>query len=151
MLNKFKNDNNDLKINKCAVVKVTLPNILRDNVYKIDLSFYAIPKIQCSVEEYESKRDFLYRRISRNLKKYVSENDSIFNKDSIISINFTTANLRKGYNKSVQVSLFVMSKNKFSYENFRKRIRNTIKKPIKSITDSFREEGFICNKTKIVH
>lgn len=143
----YKNDE-DLSINRCAVVKVIDSGSNDNNVFKINISFYVTPKIQCKVEEYEMKTDKLKKYISRSLKKYVYSNKGLLNHNSIIDINFTSANLKKGYNKSVQVSLFVKPNMKFSYKRFKDKIRSTIKPTIKLITDEFRLEDFTCNKVK---
>ena len=148
MLKKFKNIKDDLHINRGVIVVVTRPNIEIEDIYKIDISSYVVPKEECESEEYEEQVKNIKRYINRTLKRYVMGNSNIFCDNSIVDVNFTSANLRKGYNKSVQVSMFVKSKNKFEYSRFRDRIKNTIKPTIKMITDRFILEGYQCHKRK---
>lgn len=146
--NKVKNNKNDLCINKCAIVKVTRPSIEIDDVFRVDVSLYVIPKNQYEPDEYEEQVNRMIKHINYVMKMYVLNNTNIFQANSIIDVNFTSANLRRGYNKSVQASMFVKSKNKFDYLRFRDRIRMTIKPTIRMITDKFKEEGFMCHKRK---
>ena len=86
----------------------------------------------------------------RLLRCYVSDNSDLFDKRSILDINFTSANLKKGYNKSVQMSLFVRQKYPKSLSKIKNSIKETIKPVINTITSKILEEGFKCYKKKQV-
>ena len=144
----YKNDE-DLSINRCAVVKVIDSGSNGNNVFKINISFYVTPKIQCKVEEYEMKTDKLKKYISRSLKKYVYSNKGLLNHNSIIDINFTSANLKEGDNKSFQLSWFLKPNMKCSYNRFKDKISSTIKPTIKLIRLAATTNAINPNKNNI--
>ena len=145
----IKNDSkSDLCVNRGIVVLMTLPKNEIDDVFRIDMSLCAIPKADCEVDEYDAQRNRIVSYINRICKRYVNEHDNLFEKNSIVDVNFTSANLRKGYNKLIQVTMYVKSRNKFRYETFRERVRDTIKPTIRLMSDKFRSEGYKCYKKK---
>lgn len=145
---KPKNNKEDLHINRYSVFRVTKPNINLDDVFRFDISLYAIPTRQLDMDEYDEQVKTIKKYINHTLKKYVINNNNIFFTNSIIDISFTSANLRKGYNKSVQASMFVKTRDIYSNKDFIGRIKETIKPTIKMITDKFACEGYKCHKTK---
>lgn len=145
---KEKNNKSDLSINRGAIITVTIPRTEVDDVFKVDITLCVVPKKDFESEEYEQQRKRITSSINHFLKRYVVEHDGFLMSSSIVDINFSSANLRKGYNKLVQVSMYVRSRNCFRYSSFRERIKDTIKPTIRLITDKFREEGYKCYKKK---
>lgn len=142
---KEKNYENDLMINRGAIVKVNKSS--KDDVYEIKVSLCVVPKIQYEAYEYDSQVKKIRVYTEKTLRRYVVNNDMFYN-NSIIDVNFSSTNLRLGYYKNVQISMFVKQKNTLRYNRLLKRLRDTIKPTIKSITDKFNEEGYICHKKK---
>lgn len=138
---------NDLCVNRGAIVKINQPKSQDSNVLEITMSLCVVPREQYEQCEYEAQVKKITTYISKSLRGYVIDNNMFHNK-SIVDVNFTSANLRAGYHKNVQVSMFVMLKNKLKHDRLVKRVKETIKPTIKSITDRFSVEGYICHKRK---
>lgn len=139
----------DLCINRGAIVKINKPKTTNCDVFEIILSLCVSPKEQYDAYEYDEQVKRLTSHISRSLKRYIMNNKFFYEK-SIVDVTFTSANLRKGYYKNVQASAFVKLRNEFKYENLVKKIKNTIRPTIDSITDRFSSEGYVCHKRKKV-
>lgn len=143
----MKNECLDLCINRGAIVKVTNPKPSNFGVFEISLSLCVVPKEQYEPFEYDEQVKRITSHISRSLKRYIINNKFLSEK-SIVDVTFTSANLRKGYYKNVQASAFVKLRNEFKYKNLVKKIKDTIKPTVDSITDMFSSEGYVCHKRK---
>lgn len=140
----------DIRVDRKAITKVIMTNINNPAVIEINLSMYVIPNNQREMEEYQEQIDRIAKESKRLLSCYVSDNTDLFDKRSILDINFTSANLKKGYNKSVQMSLFVRQKYPKSLSKIKNSIKETIKPVINTITSKILEEDFKCYKKKQV-
>lgn len=136
---------NDLMINRGAIVKVN--KSYGNNVFEIKVSLCATPKNDCEQFEYDAQVKKIRLYTEKVLRRYVT-NSNMFYDNSIVDVNFTSANLKCGYHKNVQISMFVRQKNMLSYYKFLNRLRDTIKPSIKLIIDKFKCEGYICHKKK---
>ena len=138
----------DIRVDRKAVTKVIMTNINNPQVIEINLSLFAIPTQDKTKDEYNEQIDRIVKASHNILKGYVTNNHELFGNRSILDINFTSANLRKGYNKSVQMSLFVKLKEKNKFTKIRSEIKETIKDSVNQITSMIMEEGFKCHKRK---
>lgn len=138
----------DLRVDRRVVTRISMLNINNPGIVEINTSFFAVPNEDRETEEYEWKVGRIVSYMKRELRKYVSNNSGMFDSKHIIDINFTSANLRKGYNKSVQVSLFVRQNPVKKFTKIKNEIKETIKPVIKSIADRITEEDFKCYKKK---
>ena len=139
----------DLCINRHAIVQLNKLNQNNSGIFEINLSLCVAPKEQREFLEYDEQVRRITSHISRSLRGYVT-NNNFFSEKTIVDVTFSSANLRKGYCKNVQASAFVKLRNDFKYERLIKKIKDTIKPTIKSITDKFSLEGYTCNKRKKV-
>lgn len=140
----------DIRVDRKAITKVIMTNINNPAIIEINLSMYVIPNNQREMEEYQEQIDRIAKASQRLLRCYVSDNSDLFDKRSILDINFTSANLKKGYNKSVQMSLFVRQKYPKNLSKIKNSIKETIKPVINTITSKILEEDFKCYKKKQV-
>lgn len=140
----------NLEVDNNVITSVSFINDKSLSVIEISNSLYVAPNQQRSMEEYEERIERIVSHIRKGFKEYVRENKTMFEDKHIIDINFTSANLRKGYNKAVQVSLFVRKKDGYTEEKLRKDIRLTIKPFVNSMSKKICEEDFKCYKTKQV-
>ena len=118
------------------------------NVVEINLSMFVIPNNERSKEEYSKQISRITRLTQRVLRGYIFNHQDIFDKKIILDINFTNANLRKGYNKSVQISMFVKQHKPETLSKLKKKIKETINEPVKTIIEKINEEDFECFKRK---
>ena len=147
MKSKEKNYNEDLCINRGAVVKINKPSSTLNDILEIKVSLCVVPNEQYEPFEYDEQVKRIRRYSERSLRRYIIDN-GIFCNNSIVDVNFTSANLRVGYYKNVQMSVFAKQKNNLNYDRLVKRVKETIKPVIKSITDRFNNEGYVCHKKK---
>lgn len=138
----------DLKVNRGIVVKMKTFNGMKPNVVEIAFSFYAVPQISNTDDGYAKSIALLKKKINKICKRYVCDNGNTFGSKSIVDCSFTSANLKKGYNKYVTVSLYVKQLNQLNLARIQNRIKNTIKSYSFEITSAFQEEKFSCYKTK---
>lgn len=138
----------DISVDRKAVTKVIMTNIYNPNIIEINLSMFAIPIHQRTNEEYDEQIKSVIKTSKKVLQKYVLDNQELFDKKCILDINFTSANLKKGYNKSVQMSLFVRQRKSNKFTKIKKEIKGTIKDSVNLITSKIKEEDFKCFKTK---
>ena len=144
----IKQKTEDLNVNRGVITRIITPNENNPFVIEINLSMYVVPNNDFEKEEYEEQVTRITRFSKKTLKSYVSSNRDLFDGNSILDINFTSANLRKGYNKSVQMSLFVKHRGIENKRTLRNEVKNTIKNTVNSITRNIREEGFSCYKRR---
>lgn len=140
----------DLRVDRKSITKISIVNINNPSVIEINTSLFAVPNEQREICEYEEQINRITSHASKALRAYVREHQDLFEKKCILDINFTSANLRKGYNKSVQLSLFVRQKNIKTFTKIRNDIKETIKPVINSITNKITAEDFKCYKKKQV-
>ena len=118
------------------------------SVARIDVSMFVVPKSQRETAEYERQVGKLTRTFRRMMKTYVESNGKIFNDRSIIDLNFTPANLRKGYNKSVQITLYASLRKKTCFRELRDSIKRTVKPLVKSVVQEIEGEDFECHRER---
>ena len=139
--------------------------VLSKEVYSKNYQVYdsLVDKINKLLAQTEIEEKFDYNQKNTELiKTFINELYAIIKKGSEISIeigykndkkfifdfNFTSANLKKGYNKAVTLSVYVKQKNELKLTKLKNEIRNTIKDTVREITDKIREENFSCYKVK---
>ena len=138
----------DIRVDRKVVTRVIMTNTENPCVIEINLSMFAIPNQQRSKDEYEEQINRIVKESQKILKKYVLDNHELFDGRSILDINFTSANLKKGYNKSVQMSLFVRQNQLRKFTKIKNNIKETIKDYVNQITSKIKEEDFKCFKKK---
>ena len=138
----------DLSVDRKAVMKVSMNDVENPTVLTLCLSLFVIPENQLEKDEYESQVGRLSRYIKNEMRKYVLSNQGLFDKRMIVDVNFTSANLKKGYNKSVQVSVYVKVRNELKFQRIVKRVKETVKPSVNAITDRVRRDGSKCFKKK---
>lgn len=138
----------DLRIDRRAIATLSTPNDDNPNVIEIGVSLFAIPKEDCVEEEYNDRVKRILSYSNRMLRSYVSDNSDVFDKRCIVDLNFTTAKLRKGYNKSVHMSMFVRKKGLIGENRLYMRMKEGLKPVVNAITLKITEEGFVCHKRK---
>lgn len=141
-------ESDDISVDRKAVVKVIGTEKKGSYVAEVRVSMFVIPNRQRDMGEYCEQIGRIVSRSKRLLRDYISSNQDLFYDMSIMDINFTSANLRKGYNKSVQMSLFARMRNPDRFTRVRKNIKDTIKDTVNMITSKIAEEDFRCFKRK---
>ena len=139
---------NDLKINRGMVVKLKTINMNEPDVIEINMSCFAIPNETLEIEVYEESISSINKFCNKAFTSYLKKNSSFLSNKFIFDFNFTSANLKKGYNKAVTLSVYVKQKNELKLTKLKNEIRNTIKDTVREITDKIREEKFSCYKVK---
>lgn len=138
----------DLHVDRNCVVNAVEENSA--GVVEIKIQTYVVPTEQLEPEEYNSQVSRIITRMKRILNEYVINNLDDFLPNKIIDINFTSANLRKGYNKNVTVSLFVRKKRESRIGKTRKMVKEGIRQYVSSMIGMIKSEGFKCYKRKQV-
>ena len=138
----------DLHVDRNCVV-----NAIEENsagVVEIKIQAYVVPTQQLEPEEYNSQVSRIITRMKRILSEYVMNNLNDFLPNKIIDINFTSANLRKGYNKNVTVSLFVRKRYDLKIGKTRKMVKDGIRQYVSNMIGMIKSEVFKCYKRKQV-
>ena len=138
----------DLKINRGMVVKLKTINMNNPDVIEINMSCFAIPNETLEIEEYEESISSIKRACNKAFTSYLKKNSSFLSNKFIFDFNFSSANLKKGHNKAVTLSVYLKQKNGLKLAKLKNEIRNTIKDTVREITDKIREKNFSCYKAK---
>jgi hypothetical protein len=138
----------DLKLDRRAITKVVLPSQSNQSVIEFNVSMYVIPNQDCDIEYYEAQIHNIKKYATRRLREYVYSCHDVFDGKYIIDTNFTSANLKKGYNKSVQISLILKKVCDWKFLKLKRFIKKTIKPFVNDITNRIVEEDFKCHKRK---
>ena len=138
----------DLKINRGLVVKLKFFNVDDPRVVEIMFSLFAIPKEELTLEEYEKSISAIERKCVAEFRKYVRSNGEILQNRMISDFNFTSANLKKNYNKYVSFSIFVRQSGSLPMNKIKTKIRESIKEMSSNVSKCFSENGFACSKKK---
>lgn len=142
---------NDIRVNRKVVTRITQVNPNNPYVVEINVSMCIIPKQEREKEEYEKQIARIKRFCQKTLKGYITTHGEIFDGRKVIfDTNLSSVNLRKGYNKSVQMSLFVKQNKPDKLSKLSKRVKNTIGVSVQSIVDKIKTEDFKCFKRKQV-
>jgi hypothetical protein len=142
---------NDIRVNRKVVTRITQVNPNNPYVVEINVSMCIIPKQEREKEEYKNQIARINRFCQKTLKEYITTHGEIFDTRKVIfDTNLSSVNLRKGYNKSVQMSLFVKQNKPDKLSKLSKRVKNTIGVSIQSIVDKIKTEDFKCFKRKQV-
>lgn len=140
----------DLRIHRGFNVKLKTVNVMEPNVIEINISFYAIPTVDKVDEEYEHSINNIRKRYNRICIDYLHSNSELVGDKHITDFSFTSANLRKGYNKYVTMSLYVNQKTKCRFSRLKGKFRDTLKDVVIKLSEKLREEDFTYSKTKKV-
>ena len=138
----------DLRVDRGAIASISMPNEENPSIMEISVSLFAIPKEQCDMDIYEEKVNRIVSYSNKLLRGYVRANSGVFDNKCIVDINFTTANLKKGYNKSVQMSMFVRKMVGVNGKRLILMMKDGIRPVVNSITSKIVEEGFSCHKRR---
>ena len=139
----------DISVNRGVVTKISVVNVDKPDVVHINLSFFAIPKKQMRPVEYEKSVEVIKEHTRQSFLSYICKNRDLFNRRHIMELNFSTANLRKGYNKSVKFSLYLKQNAALGFKELQRKVKGTIKGTVADITDNIRKNGFICSKQRV--
>lgn len=139
----------DLKFSRRFNVKVKTLNVYQPNVVEIVLSFIAIPKDDLTQNVYNSSIERIKKTYFNECTKYIKNNRDVFRKECIMDFNFSSANLKKGYNKIVSMSLVLRQNGTLSFRKIKSYIRKTFRASAKCVVDMCREESFKCCKAKL--
>jgi len=148
-LRKKEYNSGDLRIDRRAIATVSIPNEDNPSVMEIGVSLFVIPRKQFDMDVYQEQVDRITTYSSKLLKGYVRDNKDVFDDRFILDINFSTANLKKGYNKSVQMSMFVKKKCMRRTERMVSLIKDGMRPIVNAITKRMSEEGFSCHKRRL--
>jgi len=138
----------DIRVEKRAITSLSVKDSDARSVVEICVSMFVIPKEDLEPFEYEKKVGAISRFCDRSLREYVRNNSKLFDGKCIVDVNFSAANLKKGYNKSVQIVVFARQKRKMSFVGFRNELKKSIKPVVSSITSRMVGDGFRCYKKK---
>lgn len=138
----------DIRVDRKVITKVAVVNPNNSNVIEITMSMFVIPNSQRDMSEYEEQIERITSYAERRLRQYVREENKLFDNKCILETTFSSANLRKGYNKSVQFSVFVKHKPVKRFTKLRRDIKETIQPFVKSIREKVEEEDFKCYKRR---
>ena len=138
----------DLKLNRGLNVKLKTLDINNPKVIEITFNLFAIPKEQCDVDDYEESITNIEKKYKLACKEYINSNKDIFQDRFISDFNFTSANLKKDYNKYVTMSLYARQKKELNFKKLKSIIKNTLKETTFKISKEIIANGFTCSKNK---
>lgn len=139
---------NDLHIGRGMVVRFKTNDVNNPKVVVIMITCYVTPTVDKPMEEYESSISRIRRCFSQSCRNYVLKNSELILDKRICDMVFTSGNLKKGYNKSVTMSLFVRQKGDIKWAKLKKGLRNGLSDVVNEMTEAIKKEDFTCKKEK---
>lgn len=136
----------DLKINRGLNVKLKTLNKDVPSIIEIKINLYAIPNKTYEIEDYDLSISKIRKKYNKICREYVCHNSNLLSDKFISDFNFTSANLKKGYNKSVSMSLYVKNKNNLPFNKLKNIFRINLKDYMRELSDEIRNEDFSCYK-----
>jgi hypothetical protein len=140
---------NDLNISDNVIVKVKTMNVNNPTVIEVVLSFIAIPNDKRFPSEYIRSINEIKKTYFKACYEYNHSRGEIYRSDYIIDFNFTSANLKKDYNKSVSMSLYLRQKSHLQINELESDIVETFRSLVDKMIDKCNCENFKCSKVKL--
>lgn len=141
---------NDLHMARGMVVKFRTGDKTTPKVIEVMLSCYATPTKDKKVEEYERCIRHIRHRFNVITDKYVTKNSDVVLDKKICDVVFTCGNLKKGYNKSVNMTLYVRQRYNLTWAKVKRLLKNGLSDMTKEMVECFKDEDFTCKKNKAV-
>jgi hypothetical protein len=138
----------DLKLNRGMNIKLKTINIEEPSVIEIDMAFFAKPLYELEVDEYNQAIGRIKHSFNKICGQFVKTNKDILSGKYINDFKFTSANLKKGYNKYVVLLLYVKQRDTMAFNKIKKMLKPNLKEMSGQLIESIKKEGFSCHKNK---
>lgn len=138
----------DLHMSNGMVVRLRTSNTNEPKVIEVQFNCYATPSSDKSTEEYEKCISNIRRKFSLFADKYMKRNAELVQNRKICDVVFTTGNLKKGYCKSVSMTLYVRQKGNLQWNELKRFLKNGLGEMTEEVVDCLRSNEFTCKKSK---